>query len=69
MLEVMLSEQYEISIPKEICESLHLKAGQKFSIVSKDNVISLLPTLTMQTFRGLLKGANTQNIRDRSERL
>ena len=32
MLEVTLSEQYQISIPEEIRDSLHLQAGQKFSI-------------------------------------
>jgi AbrB family looped-hinge helix DNA binding protein len=69
MLEVTLSEQYQIPIPKEICDSLHLKAGQKFSIVFKDNLISLVPKPAIQDFRGILKGANTDDVRDRSERL
>jgi AbrB family looped-hinge helix DNA binding protein len=63
MLEVALSEQYQISIPSEIRESLHLKAGQKFSISIHDNLISLIPKPDMQSFRGILKGANTDNIR------
>lgn len=69
MLEVTLSEHYQIPIPKEICDSLHIKAGQRFSIVFKDNTISLVPTPTIQTLRGILKGANTENVRDRSERV
>lgn len=43
MLEVTLSEQYQISIPPEIRDSLHLQAGQKFSISIQDNLISLAP--------------------------
>lgn len=69
MLEVTLSEQYQVVIPKEIRDSLHLKAGQKFSIVLKGDSITLVPEPSIQTFRGILKGANTDNIRDRSERL
>ena len=43
MLEVTLSEQYQVVIPKEIRDSLHLKAGQKFSIVLKGDSITLVP--------------------------
>ena len=68
MLEVTLSEQYQIAIPLEISNSLHLQAGQKFSISIQDNLISLTPKADIQSFRGILKGANTDNIRDRSER-
>jgi len=69
MLEVTLSKEYQIDIPQEIRDSLHLKAGQKFSLVVKDDLISLIPQkTTMESFRGILKGANTDNIRDRNER-
>ncbi|MEI6709143.1 MAG: AbrB/MazE/SpoVT family DNA-binding domain-containing protein [Methylococcales bacterium] len=43
MLEVTLSEQYQVVIPKEIRDSLHLKARQKFSIVLKGDSITLVP--------------------------
>lgn len=69
MLEVTLSEQYQISIPEEIRDSLHLQAGQKFSISIQDKLISLMPKPDIQSFRGILKGANIDNIRDRGERI
>ena len=69
MLEVTLSEQHQIVIPKEISDSLHLKAGQKFSIVVKGDSISLVPKSSIALFRGILKGVNTDNIRDRNERI
>jgi AbrB family looped-hinge helix DNA binding protein len=69
MLEVTLSEQYQVAIPKEIRDSLHLKAGQKFTIVLKGDLIALVPKPSINSFRGILKGANTDNVRDRSERL
>ena len=69
MLEVTLSEQYQVDIPKEIRDSLHLKAGQKFSVVVKGDSIALVLKPSIKRFRGILKGANTDNFRDRSERI
>ena len=69
MLEVTLSPQYQVLIPEEIRESLHLTAGQKFSIVVKGDLISLVPKPSFQALRGVLKGVNIDNVRDRSERI
>ena len=69
MLEVALSQQYQISIPQEIRDLLNLQVGQKFSIVLKNDSITLVSQASIQSFRGVLKGANTHNVRDRSERV
>ena len=69
MLEVTLSQHYQISIPQEIRDLLNLQVGQKFSVVLKNDSITLVPKSSMQSFRGILKGANTDNVRDRSERV
>ncbi|WP_434686996.1 AbrB/MazE/SpoVT family DNA-binding domain-containing protein [Pseudanabaena minima] len=69
MLEVTLSQQYQISIPQEIRDLLNLQVGQKFSVVLKNDSITLVPQPSIQSFRGVLKGANIHNVRDRSERV
>lgn len=69
MLEVTLSDEYQVVIPKEVRDSLHLQTGQKFSIVINGDSITLVPKLSMMSYRGILKGANTDNIRDRSDRI
>lgn len=69
MIEVTLSQQYQISIPQEIRDSLNLQVGQKFLVVLKNDAITLVPQSSIQSFRGILKGANTENVRDRSERI
>jgi len=69
MLEVTLSEQYQIAIPQEIRNLLKLQAGQKFSVVLQNDSITLVPQPSIQSFRGILKGANIHNVRDRSERV
>lgn len=69
MLEVTLSQQYQISIPQEIRDLLNLQVGQKFLVFLKNDSITLVPKYSIQSFRGVLKEANTQNVRDHSERV
>ena len=69
MLEVTLSQQYQISIPLEIRDLLNLQVGQKFSVVLRNDSITLVSKSSMQSFRGILKGANTHNVRDRQTKL
>lgn len=68
MLEVTLSEQHQVAIPEEVLESLNFKVGQQFDVVVKGNLISLVPKRSIASFRGILKGANTEDIRDRNDR-
>lgn len=70
MLEVTLSEQNQIVIPQEVSDHLQLKIGQKFTVVIQETLITLIPQKSsMKSFRGILKGANTDNIRDRNDRI
>ena len=69
MLEVTMSEQFQVAIPQEIRNYLHLKAGQKFSVQVKGDSITLVPKTSIESFRGILKGSNTENTRDRSDRI
>lgn len=63
-----LSAKYQISIPKQIREQLHLEAGQQFIFLAKGNGLHLVPKRNFEQIKGLLKGANTNNIRDRRDR-
>lgn len=64
-----LSSKYQLSIPKKIRETLNLKAGQKFTIITKGNVIELVPVPSLKAMRGILQGANPENYRDRQDRV
>lgn len=63
-----LSEKFQIGIPKAFRDDLGLKAGQQFIFVAKGDVIMMIPRREISTARGMLKGADTSNVRDRSER-
>lgn len=68
MTSATLSSKFQIVIPKALREQLHLEAGQQFVFVAKGNVINLVPKQDLKQLRGLLKGANPENVRDRQER-
>ena len=63
-----LTEKFQIGIPKALRDDLGLKAGQQFVFIAKGDTIILIPRRGISEVRGLLKGANTDNVRDRTER-
>ena len=60
-----LSTGFQISIPKAFREKMDIKAGQQFVLLAKGNSIIMTPRRDIKTLRGMLKGANTENVRDR----
>jgi AbrB family looped-hinge helix DNA binding protein len=68
MASVTLSSKFQLSIPKAVRDELHLEAGQKFAIITKGDIISLVPIPELSAMRGIAHGADTSNYRDRSDR-
>ena len=68
MISATLSSKFQLAIPKAIRDELGLQAGQKFAVIAKGKVIELVPLLSMDEARGLLKGADPTDYRDRSDR-
>lgn len=68
MYAATLTEKFQIGIPKAFRDDLGLKAGQQFVFVAKGDAIIMIPRREISEVRGLLKGANPENVRDRTER-
>lgn len=68
-MEVVLSPKYQIAIPREIRENLGLKKGQKFAVIVKTGVISLVPVPSLEELRGVAKGIEMEEIREDEERI
>jgi len=68
MASVKLSSKYQIAIPKAIREELELRAGQQFAVIPKGSTIELVPLRSMVSARGLLRGADPADYRDRTDR-
>ncbi len=68
MATITISPKYQVVIPKEVREKLHLKRGQKMTVVLKGGVVYLIPEKPLQSFRGFLKGMDTRDIREDERR-
>ena len=56
---VKLSSKYQVVIPRDVRESLHLVPGQMMQVVAYGNRIELLPIRNIGEMRGFLKGIDT----------
>lgn len=68
MATTTISPKYQVVIPKDVREKLHLKSGQKMVVVTKGGIVYFIPEKPLETFRGFLKGMDTRGIREDEER-
>jgi len=62
-----LSAKNQVVIPKDVRESLGLKAGTRFEVLAKGDVIVLAPQKSFEELQKVFAGANPAGYRDRSD--
>lgn len=67
MISAKLSSKYQVSIPKVIRESLELKSGQQFTIITRGSIIEMVPMQSMDNARGSLSEFKTTERIDSNE--
>ena len=65
MLTVTISPKYQIVIPKEFREALHLKPGEQLHVFRYQNRLEFVPVKDIKKMRGFLKGIDTTIERDK----
>jgi AbrB family looped-hinge helix DNA binding protein len=61
-----LSSKFQISIPKDVREAMHLRPGQRIAFLRIGSTLKLVPVPDIEDLFGIAKGADTDNYRDRS---
>ncbi|MBM3814119.1 MAG: AbrB/MazE/SpoVT family DNA-binding domain-containing protein [Acidimicrobiia bacterium] len=56
MSSVKVSPKFQVVIPKEVRDTLHIKPGQRLQILSDEGSIRLVPVPSVEQLRGLAKG-------------
>ena len=59
MKAVKISPKFQIVIPCEVREKLHLVAGQRMQVVAYENRVELIPEREIADMRGFLQGIDT----------
>lgn len=68
MSVVKVSSKYQIVIPKEVREQSGLKPGDDVNLVFLNGVLHVVKVPTLEEARGMLKGANLDFVRDKTDR-
>ena len=69
MATTTISPKFQIVIPKEVREKLHLTPQQRLQVVEKGGVITLVPEVPLKSLKGALKGMPKTDIREKKDRL
>lgn len=64
-----ISPRFQIVIPKDVREKLHLVPQQRLQVLEKDGVIALVPEAPLKSLKGALKGMSKTGIREKKNRL
>ena len=63
-----LSSKFQISIPKDVRERQNWKVGQQFVFIPKGAGVLVMPVPELAELKGIAKGADASDIRDRGDR-
>jgi AbrB family looped-hinge helix DNA binding protein len=57
---VTVSPKFQVVIPKDVREAMHLRPGQKLRVIEYEGRIELIPDREISELKGFLKGINTE---------
>lgn len=69
MATATISPKFQIVIPKEVREKLHLAPSQRLQVVEKGGVITLVPEVPLKSLRGALKRMSSSDLREKKDRM
>lgn len=61
---VTISSKYQVVIPREVRKQFNLKPGQKIMFIPYNGTLRVVIVPSIKKARGMLKGLNTENIRE-----
>jgi len=68
MSTATVSPKYQVVIPKDVREQLHIKSGQKMMFVVKKGVMHIIPELPLSKLEGFVKGMDITGYREEEDR-
>lgn len=68
MAMTTISSKFQIVIPKEVREKLHLRPRQHLHVVEKGGIITLVPEVPLKSLKGTLKGLSKTDLREKKDR-
>ena len=67
-INTVVSSKYQVVIPKQAREQVHLQPGQKLAVIVRGKTITLVPVPELEDLIGMLEGEDIGEYRDEEER-
>lgn len=68
MTMTTILSKFQIVIPKEVREKLHLSPKQRLHVVAQGGIITLVPEVPLTSLKGTLKGMHKADLRETKDR-
>ena len=65
MSTVTISPKYQVVIPRDVRDALHLRAGERVQVLQYQDRVEFIPVRSLRKMRGFLKGINTSVHREK----
>ncbi len=69
MSRTVVSSKFQVVIPKDVRNESGLKKGQRFQVLSRGGVITLVPEEPLSALKGFAKRVRASGFREKKERL
>jgi len=67
-MRTTISSKFQVVIPKALRERLDLRPQQTLTILEKGGILYLVPEREVQSLRGIARGVEVHDYRDKSDR-
>lgn len=68
MSRTVVSSKFQVVIPKDVRKDIGLKKGQRFQVISRGGVITLVPERPLSELKGFAKRVRTTGLREKEDR-
>jgi len=69
METVTVSKKYQVVIPEKLRRKAKIKPGDKMVAITKHGIIQYIPIRPLQETKGFILGLDTEELRDKSDRI
>jgi len=68
METVKVSRKYQVVIPEKLRQEANIKPGDKMVAIAKHGILQYVPVRSLRETKGMVKGVDTADLRDETDR-
>ncbi len=66
---VTVSKKYQVVIPERLRKEAKIRPGDKMVAIAKHGVLEYVPVRSLKETKGMIRGLNSKDLRDESDRI